>query len=563
MHLTILTMINFLFSKKFILLAAILIAGYLFLTNNPLVQADIPSSPTIDSTEIWWDSNYVYRKEIVISSSNAQVVDINHAQLIIDGKANKDGSDLKVIAQKNDLTSEITTDIADPDSLNTKVKFEKLNDSSLRYFLYYGNKNATSDSVLGTTSIKESSNTTLGREETPTIALISFKKWILKENNQDITFRIESKELIDSQNQIFAILNNNTTQKLSVKFAEGSVNINPTNIPAGTNEIYIVASVGGKQLRSNSVSFNYSLPLYVTWTIDWEGTIPEMKYLDMMETLSDEYTFPMTQYFNPRIYTTIRYTDSQKKAASDWIKKRYLLGDDIGMHMHMQHDMVEEAGVKAKYNAETWDKGISGYDTPSTAYNYDEYLKLLKWGKEEIKTQLKRYSDFDLPELQGFRAGGWFANIDNLKAMQDAGFIYDTSGRVSFQIGGNEMAQPWNLQTTTQPYYISELNQNLSTAPTLDLLEIPNNGSDSYWSNEQELISNFYENYNPGEILEVDKLVVYLSHPDWFYIDDPKLRILFEELNKYRIDFDNGPVKFVTMREYLEKSEYIKGIAKD
>lgn len=549
--------------NRFLYLIGILVVGYIVLTYTNNLSADIkvPEKATIERNDIeWWNNDYAYRREITSLSSDNIIIEINHAQLVIDGKSRSDATDLKIVGVSGNTQSEFASTIYQVDTTDTIISIDSPSSKVEKYYVYYGNKSPTSFGNTSNSVFSGTSNSTLGAEESPTVVLKSLKEWILKEGEtEELNFLLGSKER-RSDTTYFLILNNDQNDKKPVIERNGEIKIVIDNLKTGKHSAYLVASMDGNVFRSNTIYFNYSAPLYVAWTMDWEGTVPDMRYLESIARLSSSYEVPITHYYNPRIYISIPTPESEKRAMSEWIVDRIKDGDDIALHMHMQHDMVEEAGVQAKYNEKSWDSGVSGYDTPSTAYGYDDYLKILRWGKDKVREQIKRYTGYDIPELQGYRAGGWFANSDNLRAMEEAGFIYDSSGRSVMPIGRNMLTQPWLLNNKTQPYYPNINNQNMNTSPNMKLLEIPNNGADSYWSSAQDLITNFYANYSPGSVLDIDNIVVYLSHPNWFYIDEPKLKELFDEIGKYSYEKDNGPVKYITMREYLSNSNYLKAI---
>ncbi len=551
--------------KLFIIVVVIFAAAMFFVVkNNSLANIKIPDTLTTKGDlSPWWDSDYAYRREIQPKAgSNTQSISINHAQLVVDGKSNNDASDLKVIAFDKLSFYEIPAKIYSNDSLTTKIEFDTSTKGDT-YYLYYGNKIPDKKSVLGITkSNNKAQEALLNDEESPELTLTAQKKWILKEkDNTNILFRLNDKVGVKENLQYYTVINDtNILQRADVQNNE--IKLAQSQFNLGLNKLYIVEEAGGNVYRSNTISFYMTYPVYVAWTIDWEGVDPQQKYLDKMEDISNKFSMNMTHFFNPRIYIYIKATEQRKRELSLWLKTRYGKGDDIAMHLHMQHDLVAEAGVHAKDTTNGWDGGESGYDLPSTVYNYEEYLKILNWSKTELRTGLKKYADFDVPEIQGFRAGGWFANSDTLRAMQDAGFMYDSSGRVPFKIGKGTFQYEWSLKYNSQPYYPSANNQNTDTPPNLKLLEIPNNGADSYWSESKQLIDNFYANYSPGSTLDKDVLVVYLSHPDWFNVDEPRLNDLYTEISKYRNDMDLGPVKFTTIREYLQNSQYVASLKK-
>jgi hypothetical protein len=540
------------------------VVGGLFLYQN-YTSADIiiPQSLTSTNSNLnWWDNDYSFRKPIKPSGSNEKFsIKINHAEMIVDGKSNADGSDLKIIASGAEGFSVVPFGSSGLNSINTQISFSSQGKNYDEYFLYYGNPLPDNPSkVLGLNNAENFTDTQLGDEESPAIRISSNKKWVLKENStKNVSLKLFSNKSFEESDRFYVVLNNNTNDRKLVKYQDGNIEVDVMDLKIGKNSVYLAIQSTDGIYRTNTTSFYYTAPVYVSWTMDWEGTAPEQRYLDSIAAVSEKHNVEITHYFNPRLYILLKATEQRKKEITQWVVERLKNnGDDIGLHLHMHHDMVEEAGVKSKYNIEGWDKSISGYDIPTTEYSYDEVLKIIGWGKEKLPEQIKKYTGYEIPELQGYRAGGWFADLTTLKAIKAAGFLYDTSGRSSFAIGSNKVTQKWDLKNTSQPYKPSVSNQSRSSSQNLGLIEVPNNGSDSYWSGAKELITNFYANYTPGQFLDSDKILVYLSHPDWFYIDEPKLNELFTELKKYRNDLDLGPVKYTTMREYLSESNHIK-----
>lgn len=558
--------------RSLLLLVLFFVGTGLFLAYRGNLSAEIiiPESATVNSDDDqWWDSNYAYRRKIKLASSlTEQGFKLNHAALVVDGKANANGSDLKIIGQKNNDFVEVPFQAGGLDSTNAELVFDPTKFKLDLFYLYYGNKFPTTEGsdtpeVLGlTTDNSSTSKAELGIEESPELVVTSLKKWVLKEHASESLFlRVNSKKNLDTSAIFYVVVDETRDQKEKVTLTEGSIKYDPSQLKVGVHQLYIIMQSPDGIVRSNTITFYYTAPIYVAWTVDWEGSVPEQKYVDLMGAVSDDYVIPITHFFNPRLYIYLRASEVRKKELSTWVAQRLeKKGDDIALHIHMQHDLVEEAGVTAKYNNTGWDNGTSGYDIPSTAYSYNDILKIIKWGKNELEEGMQKYANFELPELQGYRAGGWFANLDTLKAIQEAGFIYDSSGREAFPIGQNKVTQPWDLKNTSQPYFPNATDQNQTNTPTLNILEVPNNGADSYWSDAKALLANFYANYDPTKLPETDKLIVYLSHPDWFYIDDPKLRELFDVIKRFRNDYDLGPVKFVTLRDYLKSSTYINSL---
>lgn len=534
------------------ILAVVLFVGtFFFFVNRNYAEAnfEVPNNPTSQSSELpWWDGEFAYRRKIDITSNNKGIVEFNHAQLSIESKSNTDGSDLRVIGNSDNKFTEIPFEYAQFDQVSTKLAFDPSTYVYDSYFLYYGNKGEygnINDKSKQAPMTGISSTFTLREEERSKIVISAQKKWLLTDSSDSsaVEIKVSSNETLSSDVYYFF---EGDDKKHKAEVMADSFTVDFSERKPGATKLFIATYLNDKIERSNSITFKVSKPIYIAWTLDWEGVDPGQENLEMVSDIASDYSIKITHFFNPRILISLKIPSPRKKELVNWVLQRHNnLDEEIAMHLHMHHDMVEESGVKAKYEAKTWDKGVSGYDTPSTEYSYAEYVKILQWG-------INKMQEVGLPAPEGFRAGGWFANLETLRAMQDVGFEYDSSARLPFPIGQNKVPQTWDTTSRTQPYMISQVDQSSDSEPTLDLMEMPNNGLDSYWSDTDDLIKNFYDNYTPGTTADNSRLVTYLSHPEWFNIDDPKLRELYNELNKYRIDFDNGPVKFVTLSEWRE-----------
>lgn len=530
---------------------AIIIGGFIaFVYNTQLSSASdisIPESTTYQESVNWWNESYAFRREISSDQFGLQSFSINHAAFVIDRKSMRNGTDLQIVKDEGGNQFPVSTVVYAPDSTETVIQFDK--DSNATYFLYYGAQNPnTTYNSLDENFLASSDIVSIRSEESALFTVVPKSFWYLDDKKNDsIEFKFEVEEPLDEYAESFVI--HLDSEELVTASLTGDIISFPINsFGDGVHQVAVVVYSDGKVYRSNSITYTASKPMYVSWTIDWEGIDPTEENIKKMEAIANDYNIPLVHFFNPRVLMFSGITEFRRQEIVDWLLERHSIGDEIGMHMHMQHDMVEFAGVRPKEEEPSWNDDFRGYDTPTTVYSYDELLQIVEWAKSI-------FTDYNLPEPKGYRAGGWFADETTLKVLEDAGFLYDSSGRKSFPLGTMGLIQPWELDVTSQPYFPSYSDQNKTIeGDEMKLLEIPNNGADSYWSESQELINNFYANYSPGEILNESQIVVYLSHPEWFEVDEPKLRILFDELNSYRYDLDNGPVVFVTLEDYLERT---------
>lgn len=285
------------------------------------------------------------------------------------------------------------------------------------------------------------------------------------------------------------------------------------------------------------LTFNVSSPVYVAWSMDWEGFDVEQKYLDSIANISKKYGMPITHFFNPYIYLNLSKTRSAY--LTEWVKNRIQLEDSVGLHLHMDNKLVEAAGVKTQ-DSVAWGGWYKyGHDVPNTVYGYSDFEKIIMWSQAQFKAN-------NLPIPTMYRGGAWFVDEDNLRVLNDLGFVLDSSGRQKYIWGDNKLEGPWDLKSTTQPYKLNEMNQNITTNPTMQLWEVPNNGADSWSFSAEQMLKYFRDNYSGG-INQNTKVVTYLSHPHWFNVDEPKMVSLFKSLSKYSALSDDGPVLYITL----------------
>ncbi len=424
------------------------------------------------------------------------------------------------------------------------------------------------------------------------------KSWIIIEPEADytqtitVTFDMRNKEYLqdfDKINISYMILGTDIFGQFSMPKEQADdsqiylAEIYLADLDPGEYQINVAAHFPCEIVQLKTEKFFISYPLYVTWTHDWEGADVQQSYLDDIANISDKYGIPLSHYFNPHIYVPGVMSNSRSTYLTNWvISRRDNNGDSIGLHLHMFPQMVTEMLKPTEYTVmesrqveqkdefgnvvldengnpvmttvqepvikrlfeprytPTWGgyRGI-GEDIPVSAYTYDELMYIFDWS-------IDKFEEKKLGRPIGFRAGGWFANMITLKALQDSGFKYDTSGRTFEARGINKMKLPWNLQPTTQPYKPNVSDQNSSASPNLTLWELPNNGADSWVYSGAQMRDRFDANWKGG-YLEEKKLVVFLSHPHWFYVDKPKIEELFAYTSGFSAKEDKGPVVYINM----------------
>jgi hypothetical protein len=320
------------------------------------------------------------------------------------------------------------------------------------------------------------------------------------------------------------------------------VEIGVKQLPPGEYQIAAEVMINGDVYQTATTKLVKSAPLFVTWTIDWEGYDVAEAYLQAMEAMANQYALPMTQLFNPQIYVDETITEDRKQYLTAWVKRRQAdYNDEIGLHLHMFPEFVEEAGVEPKLEP-AWGGGwTEGYDILTSAYGTEEMIRIINHAKNLLAQQ-----GFSQP--LSYRAGGWYANEQTLKALEATDFLVDSSGRTAYSFGTNKVPGHWQLEATKQPYHPSTANQNATAPePQLLLLEIPNNGGDTFAFSAAQMIDRFEQNF-PGTFLEKPRQVTFLSHPHWFNdARQQKMQQVLTHVDRYSYEKGQGPVVYTTL----------------
>jgi peptidoglycan/LPS O-acetylase OafA/YrhL len=324
--------------------------------------------------------------------------------------------------------------------------------------------------------------------------------------------------------------------------------INPRDYAVGAHRLE--ARVTGSSLKGQEQQFIVSYPLFVTWTIDWEGYDISDANLKAMDNISATYGIPMVQLVTPRVFEAADVSAARKQVLKDWVLNRYAQGDEIGMHLHMHYDLFRACNLPYRTTPK-WDSRANGHDVPTSAYTPEEFAQLLD-------CSLSFFEKYSFPKPVTYRAGGWFIDLKNLKVLPEKGFKIDTSARDYYQWGN--LTGFWDVDVTRKPYPISALNQNQEDLNNnFNLIEVPNNGSDSTNNQSSVMKDRFNQNYpDKGTPLSSMQVLTYMSHPHWFTkYDNATMRDLMNYVSEYAAKDDKGPVIFTTIEKIYDlRSSY-------
>ncbi|MCX5800094.1 MAG: hypothetical protein NTX17_01695 [Candidatus Eisenbacteria bacterium] len=325
---------------------------------------------------------------------------------------------------------------------------------------------------------------------------------------------------------------------------EGQADI--SGLETGTFHLVVTIGDATQQSSSDPAVFRISYPFYHVWTIDWEGGyVPTFPYLDSLAALADEHEMPVCQFFNPRIYVYPYLAEWQRAQMTQWVLQRaQTRGDEIGLHLHMYADYVEAVGITPIMSPH-WANHSDGYDVPFAAYDYEQSLALL-----DLAVSLFQAKGLGTPS--SFRAGGWFADEENLQALCEREFLIDASGCISSTTGS--LPNLWSLGVTSQPYHPCPEDKNTSSCQPEDanlvLLETPNNLGVT--SGTVDRRPYFNANYSGAPLASV-RVGVLLSHATSATgAEGAMIEQYFAHVDSFLYAADKGAVVYVTLADVRE-----------
>ncbi len=526
----------------------------------------------LESETGWWNIEYSFYKEITIHNQNEKKnldkffpisLKFDHAAMVDLNKSKIDGSDLRLYQTTDEGYIEMPYHLEKPNTDKTKIFFTlpniiKPNEKSSSIVLYYGNLLAIHSN--GFEDIQylpgdEKYQSSLGEEKTPTISIASSRFWVLNQmsdpelNSTEISVELDP-EFTQAESVTFNVLTTKTLDSGPIKKnADGKfiTNYKPKDLKPGLYQVQATIIMDGKDYNSQRIPLIISEPLFIAHTVDWEGYDVKTSNLDALKAFSTEHNnLATTHFFNPRIYYGSDVKGDRTSELTNWVLSRQKKGDEIALHAHMQEELVKAAGVTPLKDPQigySWSgKTKNGYDVPNSAYAKNDYQKIIDFS---LKTFIKN----GLGTPTSFRGGLWWVDLENLAVLSEAGLKLDSSGRDQYTHKGKSL--PWELTSTTQPYLISEYDQNKkaeSKKESINLWEFPNNGGNTTIDDDNFLENSFEDNYKSSYLLS-PRVITYLSHAQDFSDDKEDLDKIFNTIDENSVYIDKGPVVYVTLED--------------
>jgi hypothetical protein len=326
-------------------------------------------------------------------------------------------------------------------------------------------------------------------------------------------------------------------------------------LPPGEHDVLLAAN--GETTAFARVPFKRSAPYYVLVTTDWDFADPGDQANRYQEFLHQNHPeLVMTHFVGPYTFTDPAVTPARRAELAAWVvAQRDMHGDEIGLHIHPYCNFVTSAGLTCIIDQSTvFSSDDTGYTINLGAYGRADMATLL----EHAKTLFQQNG---LGTPRTFRAGGWTATLDTVAALADTGFIADTSALNWARIEeweGKELYR-WNMENwapindTSQPYYPSQNNVLTNDAPTLAILEVPDNGVMIDYVSLPEMNSLFDANFDGQPLLAPRTLMMGFHPATPGFTESEYLRVdgFLKYSDMYLASKRKGPVVYITLEDVV------------
>lgn len=328
------------------------------------------------------------------------------------------------------------------------------------------------------------------------------------------------------------------------------------DLPIGAHQI--VLSANNSSTGFAAIPFNRSAPYYVLVTTDWDFADAGQQALIYQDHLHTNHPgMRITHFAAPYTFTDPTVTPVRQAEIVAWLNKQKAdFDDEIGLHIHPYCHFVESAGLACITDQSTV------YATDATGYT----IKLGAYGRDNMRTLLEHsktlFQQHGLPTPKTFRAGGWTATLETVAALADTGFTADTSALnwkyIEGAWGDKELFR-WNMENwapindTSQPYYPNQSNVLSAEAPTLTILEVPDNGVMIDYTSLAQLNAIFDANWSGDQILESPKTLMMGFHPAPGFSEGEFIRVndFLKHADMFLASQHTGPVVYITLEEVV------------
>lgn len=331
------------------------------------------------------------------------------------------------------------------------------------------------------------------------------------------------------------------------------------DLPVGSYDVLLAAD--GATTGFARRELHRSHPLYFVMSTDWDFAEPGQNSLDIHDRLrADHPGLRYTHFVGPYTFTDPELTEARKAELATWLTTRRDQHDDeIGLHIHPWCHFVATSGLPCITDQSTvYPEGDpTGYTVKVAAYGEADFGVLLEAADEVFAAR-------GLGKPVTFRAGGWTASVETLRALHANGFVADTSANNWMRMeewnanGGSEL-YTWNMANwsmigdTSQPYYPNIDDAQSPAAPQIGILEVPDNAIMVDYVTAAEMIAIFGANWD-GAPLPAPRSFMMGFHPSprfgGFYFS--RLQDILGHADQFLATNHDGPVVYAVLRELAE-----------
>jgi hypothetical protein len=330
------------------------------------------------------------------------------------------------------------------------------------------------------------------------------------------------------------------------------------DLAVGAYDILLAAD--GAEVAFARLPLHRSHAYYVLMTTDFDFSDPSDRALERIDMLHDEHPdVVMTHFWAPYTYTDPAVTPQRRDQLSAWLRaQRDDHRDEIALHIHPYCHFVEYAGLTCITDQSTvYADDPTGYTVKCAAYTEADFATLV--GAADAL-----FAANNLGKPTTFRAGGWTASIETLRALASKGYVADTSALNWAKIeewdpannpgvGTGELWR-WNMQNwnpigdTSQPYYPNQNDVLSNQSPTISLLEVPDNGAMVDYVSVPEMIAIFDANWNGMPLAAPSTLMLGFHPASGFGVaEQNRVDGILDHADQFLASRGTGPVVYVTL----------------
>ncbi len=335
-----------------------------------------------------------------------------------------------------------------------------------------------------------------------------------------------------------------------------ALDISIAEVGPGAHEVLFSANGSDDAFAAHTL--NRSAAYYVLVTTDYDFSEPGDQALALTTQLHNAHPgMVITHFWAPYTYTDPEVTDARRAKLTSWItEQRDMFGDEIGLHIHPWCNFVEAAGQTCITDKSTvYAEDLTGYTINLSAYGREPMGALLQHAATIFNQQ-------GLGTPTTFRAGGWTADINTLLALDDNGYVADTSALnwVHIEEWEGKELYTWNMthwgpiNDTSQPYHPS-MTDALTSQPgaNLSILEVPDNGVMIDYVSTAQMTGIFDANWD-GTPLEAPKTLMMGFHPAPGFSASEHRRVdeFLTYADSHLAKTDKGPVVYIALEDVVK-----------